>query len=69
MIQVYITVRTYSTKQAAPKIGVSWITLQRYVTSGKLAVPPLQKVGGVTVRLWNDRDINRVKKQLEKRGR
>jgi predicted site-specific integrase-resolvase len=50
-------------------IGVSWITLQRYVTSGKITVPPLQKVGGITVRLWTERDINRVKKQLEKRKR
>jgi predicted site-specific integrase-resolvase len=61
--------KTYSTKQAAPKIGVSWITLQRYATSGKIAVPPLQKVGGVTVRLWTERDINRVKNQLQKRKR
>jgi predicted site-specific integrase-resolvase len=61
--------KTYSTKQAATKIGVSWITLQRYVTSGKIIVPPLQKAGGVTVRLWTERDINRVKKQLEKRKR
>jgi predicted site-specific integrase-resolvase len=61
--------KTYSTKQAAPKIGVSWITLQRYVTSGEIAVPPLQKVGGVTVRLWTERDINRVKNQLRKRKR
>ena len=61
--------KIYSTKQAATKIGVGWITLQRYVTSGKLTVPPLQKVGGVTVRLWTERDINRVKKQLQKRKR
>ncbi len=59
--------KMYSTKQAAPKIGVSWITLQRHVTSGKIAVPPLQKVGGVTVRLWSERDIIRVKKHLQKR--
>ena len=48
--------KMYSTKQAATKIGVSWITLQRHVTSGKTTVPPLQKVGGVTVRLWSERD-------------
>jgi predicted site-specific integrase-resolvase len=58
--------RTYSTKQAAPKIGVSWITLQRYATSGKITVPPLQKIGGITVRLWTDRDIKLVKTQLQK---
>jgi predicted site-specific integrase-resolvase len=61
--------KVYSTKQAAQKIGVSWITLQRYATSGKMAVPPLQKVGGVTVRLWTERDISRVKKQVQKRER
>lgn len=40
------------------------MTLQRYIAAGKIKAPRLQKVGGVTVRLWTVRDIERVRKEI-----
>jgi hypothetical protein len=61
----------YSTREAAKKVGVTLLTLQRHVAAKTFPVPPLQKVGGVSVRLWSDREITRAKKALAgvKRGR
>jgi transposase len=54
----------FSTREAATKLGVSLITLQRHIAAETLDSPPLQKVGGVTVRLWADRDIEKARKVL-----
>jgi predicted site-specific integrase-resolvase len=53
-----------STRDAAKKLGVSIVTLQRHVAAGTVDAPPLQKVGGVKVRLWSGRDIERARKKL-----
>jgi hypothetical protein len=60
-----------STREAAKKLGVAILTLQRHVSAGTFNVPPLQKVGGVSVRLWTKRDIAMARKVLAsvKRGR
>jgi predicted site-specific integrase-resolvase len=55
-----------STREAARKLGISLISLQRYIAAEKIKVPKLQKIGGVRVRLWTDSDIKRVRKQLPK---
>jgi len=54
----------FSTRQAAEKLGVVVLTLQRHVASGTVDAPPLQKVGGVTVRLWTNSDIEKARKVL-----
>jgi len=58
--------RAYSTRQAAKKMKVSLVTLQRHVAAESFPVPMLQRVGGVRVRLWSGRDIERVQKELAK---
>src|SRR5215469_4532701 len=55
----------YSTREAAEKVGVTFVTLQRHVFRRTFPVPPLQKVG-VSVRLWSDRDIEKARKALAK---
>ena len=47
----------YSTREAAQQLGVSMATINRYIAGRKIPVPPLTRVGGVTVRLWSDRDL------------
>ena len=54
----------FSTREAAQKLGVTLITLQRHIAAETFNVPKLQKVGGVTVRLWTDRDIENARKLL-----
>jgi len=53
-----------STREAARKLGISLISLQRYIAAKKISAPKLQSIGGVRVRLWTDRDIKRVRKEL-----
>ncbi len=53
-----------STRDAAKKLGVTILTLQRHVSAKTVAAPPLQKVGGVSVRLWSARDIGRARKVM-----
>lgn len=54
----------YSTREAAKKLHVALITLQKHVAKGTFQVPPIVKVGGVQVRLWTDHDIKLAKKAL-----
>jgi hypothetical protein len=55
-----------STREAARKLGISLISLQRYIAAKKISAPKLQKIGGVRIRLWTDRDVMRVRKELPK---
>jgi DNA-binding transcriptional MerR regulator len=55
----------YSTGEAAKKIGVSLITLKRYIAAKKIPLPPV-RVGGVRVRLWSEEDIEKVRRILPK---
>jgi hypothetical protein len=56
--------RSVSTREAARGLGISLISLQRYIAAKKVTVPKLQKIGGVRVRLWTARDIKRVRLEL-----
>ena len=56
--------RGFSTREAAKKLDVNLVTLQRHIAAKTIQAPPLQKVGGVTVRLWTARDIERARKVL-----
>ena len=59
--------KTVSSREAAKKLGISLMTLQRYIADRNwIKAPPLQRVGGVTVRLWSSRDIQRARKLIEK---
>jgi hypothetical protein len=61
----------YSTREAARKLGVTILTLQRHVKAKTFDAPSLRKVGGLSVRLWSERDIATARKGLAgvKRGR
>jgi excisionase family DNA binding protein len=54
--------KTYSTGEAATRIGVSRQTLQSWIASGSVKAPKPVEVGRVTVRLWTDADIKRTRK-------
>ena len=41
------------------------MTLQRYIAADTITVPRLQKVGGIKMRLWSTRDIERARKQIK----
>jgi transposase len=53
-----------STREAAKKLGVNLVTLQRHIAAKTIQAPPIQKVGGVSIRLWTSRDIEKARKVL-----
>jgi excisionase family DNA binding protein len=60
---------SYSTSEAAKKCKVHHITLQRWVSDGKVPAPRKTRVGGVTVRLWTDSDLEWVRKYKQENYR
>jgi hypothetical protein len=54
--------QTRSTAQVASKIGVHKVTLIRWLLDGKVPEPRRVKQGGQEVRVWTDRDVERVHK-------
>jgi hypothetical protein len=58
--------KAHSSREAAKKLGISLMTLQRYIADGNwIKAPRLQKVGGIKARLWTDRDIGRARKLIK----
>jgi excisionase family DNA binding protein len=58
--------RNYSTREAAKELGLSLMTIQRYIALGKIPSPPLETLGGGKFRIWSKEDIERVRKLLPK---
>ncbi len=54
--------KTYSTAQVAEMLGIHKVTLKRWMISGKSAEPRRISSGGVSVRVWTDRDVERVRR-------
>jgi hypothetical protein len=60
---------TYSTAQVAAAISVDKSTLLRWLYAGKIKEPKKQTFGGVSSRIWSEKDLERVKKYREERYR
>jgi predicted DNA-binding transcriptional regulator AlpA len=56
----------YSTRSAAKELGISLMSLMRYIKAKKIPVPPAVKVGGGIVRAWTKDEIEVVRKLLPK---
>ena len=54
--------KTYSTPQAAKKIGISFITLRRWLRDGKIRQSVAIPVAGRTLWAWTDADIAKGRK-------
>ena len=64
--------RHYTTRQAARKVGISLVTLQRWVSARKVKAPKLSVSRGRAVRLWAQGDLarlRRVKESIYRKGR
>ncbi len=57
---------TYSTRQAAKRLGISFTSLDRYIAAKKVPAPKATKIGNWNVRAWTDDDIERVRALLPK---
>lgn len=55
-----------STEEVARAVGVSRVTLERWLASGQVPAPKPLRVGKNIFRNWTSRDIERVKRYKEK---
>jgi hypothetical protein len=60
-----IAMKNYSTATVAAGVGVSKLTLTRWLKAGKIKEPRRVKQGGIELRLWTNRDVERVQKYKE----
>jgi hypothetical protein len=58
--------KTYSTREAAGKLRLSYTAINRYIAANKIPAPPVQRVGATQFRAWTEDDIDRVRKVLPK---
>jgi hypothetical protein len=58
---------SYSTREAAKKLGITGVALGRYIKQGKV-LPPAQTlhVAGKAVHAWTEREIEHVRQLLPK---
>ena len=58
--------KTYSSREAAKRLGISLMTLQRYIADGNwIKAPKVKQLGKVKARLWGDRDVERARKLMK----
>ena len=57
---------TFSTREAAKKLGLDVATLSRYIASGKIPAPKSFQVGKMTLHSWTEQDVERVRAILPK---
>jgi len=61
-----------TTSEAARRIGIHQVTLQRWIAAGKLKAPKPTLIGAVGYRLWSSKDVDallKVKKAIYRKGR
>jgi len=57
-----MALKTYSTKQAARLVGILWVTLLRWISSGKFKPSRSMRLNGNRVWLWTASDVKRLRK-------
>lgn len=55
---------TYSSQQVAKLLGITAAALSKYLKAGKVPTPKSITSGGMTIYLWTEADIERVRKLL-----
>jgi predicted DNA-binding transcriptional regulator AlpA len=58
--------KTFSTNQAARKLGIDPMTLSRYIKAKKVPAPKIFEVGGSSLHGWTEEEIENVRKLLPK---
>jgi excisionase family DNA binding protein len=58
--------KTFSTRQAAKSLGITHVTLVRYIQAGKIPGPKSASSGGMTIHFWTEEEIERVRRLLPK---
>ncbi len=56
----------FSTEQVARLLGINPGTLSRYIKARKIIAPEETMAGGMRMRLWSEREIERLREMLPK---
>jgi predicted DNA-binding transcriptional regulator AlpA len=62
-------VKQFSTPEVATMAGISVVTLERWLASGKIESPRRLRVGARVVRIWYEKDVERVRKYKQQNYR
>lgn len=54
-------VKTFTTVQAAQKLGVARDTVYRWMRANRVKGAQITKIGDLRVRLWTEDDLNRIR--------
>ena len=57
-----MSLKTYTTGEAAKQIGVSRQTLHTWIATGKISAPKPIERGKMPIRLWTKADIEKTRK-------
>jgi predicted transcriptional regulator len=57
---------SFSTRQAAQDLGITHAALSKYLKAGKIPAPKMITSGGMTLHLWTQEEIERVREILPK---
>lgn len=71
MLQV-VAMSPMSTQQVAKAVGVNRVTLERWLSSGKVKKPKAVSIGSGTFRQWTQADVDRIlrfKQENYRKGR
>jgi predicted DNA-binding transcriptional regulator AlpA len=58
--------KTFSTREAAKKLGLHPTTLADYIADGKVPAPTVLKVGTASLHAWTEEEIEHVRQLLPK---
>jgi len=61
--------RTFSTIEVAKLLKVTSGTLHRWIRENRIQAPPLQSLGGMQIRIWHKKDIDKVRRYKEQHYR
>lgn len=56
--------RKYSTVEVAKQLGILQPNLQKLIKERRVEAPPLQTLGGMKIRLWTKKDIEKARKAI-----
>lgn len=62
MILTDIIMAPLSTQEVALKVGISKVTLERWLATGKIASPKKIRIGRSVFRNWSERDVENIRK-------
>ena len=60
---------TLSTADVAKQVGINRVTLERWISSGKVKAPKSIQIGAGMFRNWSTADVERVRKHKQENYR